>query len=124
MLKLPQKSILSCLDIVDEAAQVDDGVGGEYLLQQEHLKNVKRVKWEMLFLLEKGNFLGHIFLSIIKTNLPSFVLSFYFPGVVLLVAAMLHRKNSKLWLGFCAGACCLPAGVGSFSGDVSSFPLQ
>lgn len=43
MLKPPCKSILSCLDIVDKAAQVDDGVGGEYLLQQEHLKDVKRI---------------------------------------------------------------------------------
>lgn len=43
MLKSPYKSILSCLHIVDKAMQVDDGVGGEYLLQQEHLEDVKTV---------------------------------------------------------------------------------
>lgn len=39
MLKSLRKSILSCLD---KAVQVDDGVGGEYLLQQD-LKSVKRI---------------------------------------------------------------------------------
>lgn len=43
MLKSPCKSILSCLDILDKAVQVDDGVGGEYLLQQEDFKDVKRL---------------------------------------------------------------------------------
>lgn len=28
------KDFLTCLGIVDNAMQVDDGVGGEYLLQQ------------------------------------------------------------------------------------------
>lgn len=81
MLKAPYKRILSCLHNSDKAVQVDDGVGGEYLLQQ-HLKGVKRVsKMGKVIFGQERKLLGpHLPVVLSRQIFP--VLFCHFPGVV------------------------------------------